>query len=472
MRIAIFSMTPLFENQVMGGSQQILEDVACHLGSLGHRITIYSTKRWDSITSFKWHPNVLVKPIFDFKQPYPNPYATKPYSIAAAINDLRNLITSSDRLYIHDSAFLFPYVYKDIPTVGSLPDVVYSETLLGSFTFAGCSLIVPSEHTRDVYLNTLGRFFPELRNRLSVIHNGFDFSLFKRTKLSNIFKYIPEDIFQHEFVILHPHRPEPSKGLDVTIQIVENLVKNHGIDNLITLIPLWIETEKNKNLQGYYRSMQKIIRSRNLEKYFYFHPWLPREVMPQYFSQGSVMFSFGTYVETFGNAVYEAIGCGTPVVVSNRGPHRTTLPDQFAEKVEPNDVNDISSKVEKILHQGLHFSNLQLDAFRKEFSIERMVNEYSRKILYATIKSPMKYVSESLTKATLLTLPSWIVRIGSDHIINEFNTEQHLDIALVSAVDSLQKHFTVEELESCIQGLTFDAVRRYMRNGWLVPVTN
>ena len=311
MKIAVFSMTPLFENQIMGGSQQVLKDITTHLGDLGHDVIIYATKRWDIKVPFKWHKKVTIYPVFNFKQPYPDPYATKPYFIASAISDLGTLIANSERLYLHDSAFPFPYVYRNIPTVGSLPDVVYSETLLGSFTFGGNNLIVPSEHTREVYLGTVGRFFPELADRLSVVHNGFDFNLFKNSKLNKLYRFIPKKVFDHEYVILHPHRPEPSKGLDVTINVVERLV-SQGFKNLITLVPLWIETDNNKDLQTYYLSMKKIIHDKGLDEHFYFHPWLDRSMMPEYFSAGSVMFSFGSYVETFGNAVYEAIGCGTP----------------------------------------------------------------------------------------------------------------------------------------------------------------
>lgn len=467
MKIAVFSMTPLFENQIMGGSQQVLKDITIHLGDLGHDVTIYSTKRWDTRLSFKWHKKVTISPVFDFKQPYPDPYATKPYSIASAISDLGMLIANSERLYLHDSAFPFPYVYKNIPTVGSLPDVVYSETLIGSFTFSGNNLIVPSEHTREVYLSTVGRFFPELADRLSVIHNGFDFDLFKNSKFNKLYRFIPKQVFQHEYVILHPHRPEPSKGLDITINVVERLV-GQGFKNLITLVPLWIETDNNIDLQTYYLSMRKIIHDKGLDEHFYFHPWLDRNLMPEYFSAGSVMFSFGSYVETFGNAVYEAIGCGTPVVVANRGPHRITLPNKFADKVEPDNIRNIALKVSRILREHRHFNKNQLSEFKSQFSIERMVDSYADKIIHAQVASPMRYIPEAIHSDTLLTLAPWIINVNH-RLINEFNVDEKFYTDFPKLVAVINRGATVSQILTQSKNLSMETIQSCIKNGWIVP---
>ncbi len=68
----------------------------------------------------------------------------------------------ADRFYIHDGEFVFPYVYHDKPTVVGLRDNVYPETIQGAFHFKGHTLIVISEYARQFFLQTVGRFFPEL----------------------------------------------------------------------------------------------------------------------------------------------------------------------------------------------------------------------------------------------------------------------------------------------------------------------
>ncbi len=299
------------------------------------------------------------------------------------------------------------------------------------------------------------------------MHNGFDFNLFKNSKLNKLYRSIPKKVLTHECVILHPHRPEPSKGLDITINVVERLV-DQGFKDLITLVPLWIETDNNKDLQTYYLSMRKIIHDKGLDEYFYFHPWLDRNLMPEYFSAGSVMFSFGSYVETFGNAVYEAIGCGTPVVVANRGPHRTTLPGQFADKVEPHDIQNIVSKVICILKEHRHFSNKQLSEYKNQFSIQRMVDDYTDKILHAEVASPMKYIPEAISSDTVLTLAPWIITVDGA-LINEFNVEEKFNQSFTEMVTAIEGGMTVNKVLARLQPLSMEIIQSYIRNGWIVP---
>jgi hypothetical protein len=84
----------------------------------------------------------------------------------------------ADRFYIHDGEFVFPYVYRGKPTVVGLRDNVYPETIQGAFHFEGHRLIVISEYARQFFLQTVGRFFPELPERLKVIRNSIDWEQF------------------------------------------------------------------------------------------------------------------------------------------------------------------------------------------------------------------------------------------------------------------------------------------------------
>lgn len=173
-RIVMFSMTPLFRDKSMGGAQKQLKKVALHLAETGHEVTILCTRRSDASEPFHWHERARVLPIFRFKQPFPEPYATPVYNIAAAVQDMGEHLAQADRYYSHDGGLIFPYVYQDIPAVVSLRSILFSETLQSGFLFQGDALILPSEHTRQAYLHTAGRFFAELAGRAHVIHNGFD----------------------------------------------------------------------------------------------------------------------------------------------------------------------------------------------------------------------------------------------------------------------------------------------------------
>ncbi|MEZ4516570.1 MAG: glycosyltransferase [Chloroflexota bacterium] len=82
-------------------------------------------------------------------------------------------------------------------------------------------------------------------------------------------------------------------------------------------------------VQAFYRQMEQEIAERGLQDYFVFHDWIPQHLMPQYYSLGQVTLSLGHFVESFGNAVYESLGCGTPTIAARVATHRELLPDDL-----------------------------------------------------------------------------------------------------------------------------------------------
>src|SRR5690606_15813848 len=120
---------------------------------------------------------------------------------------------------------LFPYIYQDIPTVVGLRDNVYPETLMGAYLFRGDTLVVISEYSQHFIEATVGRFFPDLGTRLKRINNGLDWGHFKPTAPNKIYDIIPRHIRENYKIILQPHRPEDSKGIWQTINMVEKLAQ-------------------------------------------------------------------------------------------------------------------------------------------------------------------------------------------------------------------------------------------------------
>ena len=96
MNILIASLNPLFPDKVLGGAQKQVRRIGLHLAELGHKVTILCTRRPDSMTPFSWQENLQVIPIFRFKQPFPEPYATPIYNIAAVIQDMGEYIAEAD----------------------------------------------------------------------------------------------------------------------------------------------------------------------------------------------------------------------------------------------------------------------------------------------------------------------------------------------------------------------------------------
>jgi len=449
MKIAMFSMTPLFENQSMGGAQKQLKKVALHLAQSGHEVTILCTRRSDALEPFRWHENLLVKPTFRFKQPFPEPYATPTYNIAAAIQDMGDVLAQSDVFYSHDGGLIFPYVYQDIPAVVSLRSIVFSETLQSGYLFQGDALILPSQHTANVWQYTAGRFFPGWEDRVHVINNGLDFEMYKPTQPGKILDVIPVDPSQQR-IVLYPHRPEAPKGILQTIAVVDVLVNRYGMDDLRVLVPQWIDTGHSADVRQFYVDLEADIERRGLAENFIFHGWISDDLMPEYLSLGNITFALGSYVETFGNVPYESMACGTPVFAANVGPYRDMLPTSVL--VDYDDVESAAARAAEILQNGEGVSVEITQWLHENFQQADMVQAYADVILNAQKLPPMPYKHEFMTPPFQLAPWCGVTKRGVYHDFRaEYNDARNLSHPA--------RAFSDEQ-------------KRWIEEGYLVPVHN
>ncbi|OGJ15393.1 hypothetical protein A3K73_08010 [Candidatus Pacearchaeota archaeon RBG_13_36_9] len=87
-KILVFSLGPVFKDYVHGGSQKILREVSLYLGERGNKIDIYCVERKDNYEIFSLGKNVTVYPKLKFKETFPLPYKTSPYSLWKVIETL------------------------------------------------------------------------------------------------------------------------------------------------------------------------------------------------------------------------------------------------------------------------------------------------------------------------------------------------------------------------------------------------
>lgn len=408
MRITMFSINPLYPNVITGGASKHLRSVAIHLGELGHHVRIMCTRIEGSDTRFLWHPNVEVYPVLPFKQPFPQPYAISGHDMAQVVQLMGDALHDADRFYVHDGELLFPFLSERVPTVVSLRDNVYPETLHGGFLFRGHRLILISEYSRKFVLATMGRFFPALRERIVVIHNGIDWDTFRPTPPRDILSVIPVDPTKHKIVI-HPHRPEESKGLLQTIAVADLLVHRCGWDTLRVLAPKWLESQNTPELLDFYARVQADIDRRGLTEHVIFHDWVPSALMPEYYAMGDVSLSLGSFAETFGNSVYESLGCGTPAVVARVTTHRELLPPDLIDTVDYADTEVAAALVDDILRTGRRTSQATLDYLRTHYGVQRQLDAYADVILNAEHSAPLIYRHPVLNDDTPFRLAPWCV---------------------------------------------------------------
>jgi glycosyltransferase involved in cell wall biosynthesis len=466
MKIVMFSITPLFPQHDMGGGQKHLRTIAHYLAGRGHDITILCTRRADTRTPFRWGERIEVLPILRFKQPFPSPYDTPAFNIANIVQDVAEQLEGANRFYIHDGEFLFPFVYKHVPTIVSLRDNVYPETTLGAFYFQGHRLIVISEYARQFFTATAGRFFPELPGRMRVIHNGIDWERFKPTPPGRILDLVPVDP-ERDLIVLHPHRPEESKGLRQTIAVVDRLVHTHRLTNVKVCVPLWLGLEQDPAIRATYDHARADIAARGLTSHFVFHPWVPVDLLPEYYSLGGVTLALGSFVESFGNAVYESLGCGTPSIVARISSHRELLPENLIDKVDYDDNEAAAALAAAILTDKRRTSQATLDYLHTHYRIDRQLEAYAEAIENAAVLEDLRFEYTPAGPHTHYWLAPWCY-VAKRGIYHDYRADYLEAPALQSLIAAHPDGFT--PVQAAAHGIDAAQIEDWRRDGYLVPV--
>lgn len=418
-KILIFSLGPVFKDYVHGGSQKVLREVSIHLGKQGNKVDIYCVEREDNKKPFKLSKNVQVFPILKFKQTFPSSYKTAPYNLWRIFEILDKQIKKHDIFYIHDADLNFYYLCNQkIPTIISLRDFLYPETLLGAFNFRRDKIIVNSLYILESLKYTIGNYLPKIKRRVELIENGINLNLFRKVKPKKIFNLIEGKINKKDKIILFPHRPDPSKGIYQSLNVINKLKFNKKLSNIKLLIPRYIDEEVTKDLENHYQNIIKRAKELGISKSIIFHKWVPYELMPEYYSLGDLTLSVGNFIEAFGSNVgLESLACGTPVVMSLVGAQRYTLPEGIVYKVPYGDQQNIVDISYNILTRKTNLNYTKMREFIKsKFSHNKMLKRYEKVIVDAKIMSPLKinFLNLNVNKDSLIVAPwAYLTKFGT-----------------------------------------------------------
>ncbi len=418
MKILMFSINPLFPNKVTGGASKHLFAIANHLGAKGHEVSIFCAKSENVPENFSWGETIKVSAVLPFNIPFPQPYAISGGDLAYLTESLSNALDNVDRFYIHDGEWLIPDVYETVPTVISFRDNIYPESVLGSFIGKGDEVICVSSYSGSIIEHTAGRFFPDLIDRLHIVNNGIDLRLFSPKDSVPLAKMLRIDTKQNA-ILLHPHRPEPGKGLPETIKVVDHLVHKKGLKNVKVLVPEWIDEMVSSRDAAFTQAMQEMIHDLGVDNYFIFVPWMPLERMPELYSLADVTLCLGNMVEAFGNVAYESLACGTPSIVTRVGVHRTMLPDDLIDKVHYGDIEDAVDRILAYLN-GREFSQARiLDALNSTMNFEQQVERYADLITQCQKRERLRYIAPKRSAEQEYILAPWCY-IDGNRLYHDF----------------------------------------------------
>lgn len=466
MKIAIFSVGPVFRDHMHGGSQKILREVAAHLGRAGHDVTVLCTSRSDNHEPFHLAPGVLVSPTLKFKETYPEPYYTAPYNLANVVVDVRRVAEGSDVLYLHDGELLYHFVYEDVPTVVSMRDFVYPDTLAGGLSFRRDLLVLNSEYVAGCVTDAFSSFRPSVAGRMRLIFNGVNLEHFRPSSTGRIRKLI--SLPEGAIPIIYPHRPDPRKGIYEALEAMAGLRRRLGTrgDRLRLLIPTWIDGKVSPKSKHVYQTVYDDVRARAAElgvsDLVIYHPWVSYDLMPEYYSLGRATLCLGNFVEACSNVSLEATACGSRCVVSRVASHRHLLPDDFASKVRYGDANASVDALEAAIGSPPD-ADAARDFIAARYSYERMLEGYEAALTGMAITPPLREeYAFSLNGDQFLKLPTWCdYRDGRCY--NDYHYGYDDDPDLLSLLGHNALPAKVSDITS--SGMSLAALERLLRSG-------
>ncbi|NLN70227.1 MAG: glycosyltransferase family 4 protein [Chloroflexi bacterium] len=455
MKIVAFSINPIFPDVITGGASKHLYHITRLLGQEGHAVKILCAQSQPHSTGFEWAKNVHVLPILPFHLPFPQPYAISGADLGLIVERISYHLQTADRFYIHDGEFLISDVYAHIPTVTSFRDNIYPESVLGTFVGKADDVICISQFSYDVIRSTAGRFYPGLQERMHLVNNGIDLEVFKLVDYSALaarLKVNPQD----DLILLHPHRPEPGKGLPETIKVVDRLVHQHGLQRVKVLIPEWIQSMVSGGEADFYQQMMTLMDELGVREHFVFIPWLAQEQMAALYSLGRATLCLGSFVETFGNVAYESLACGTPSIVAQVGVHRTLLPDHLIDKVDFGDTEGAVNRVLAILAGRRENHSDVLPYLQEHLNYHRQVSTYGEIITRSQKRQSLQFIPPQPAPDQLYSLAPWCFLTG-ERIYHDFRGEYFHDQALVALAresqsftqqEASQQHISAQEWEA------------------------
>ncbi|MEA4812084.1 MAG: glycosyltransferase family 4 protein [Anaerolineaceae bacterium] len=391
MKILCFSINPIFPEAVSGGASKHLMNITRHLASKGHLVRIICPEIPKQNNRFYLNDKLEIWPVLPFHQPFPEPYAVAPLSLAWIVEEVNRHLAWADRFYIHDGELLLPHLHTKVPTILSFRDNYYPESILSTFINQGDEVICVSPYSANIVKASAGRVLEGFEERIHMVLNGIDAKIFRPIpKAKNkLLSRLPFDASQHQ-ILLHPHRPDPKKGLGEAVEVLKYLISQKGMKSLKLVAPRWHESMSGSFEDAFFKSVEKYIQENSLSENIHFIDWLTQAEMPSFYSLGATTLCLGNIPEAFGNVAYESLACGTPSLVSRAGVHRSLLPDKLISKVDYGDVPSAAESVFSILQTKKRVPDADRRQIVSYFDLGTQLEAYEAIITCAAKRPPVQ----------------------------------------------------------------------------------
>lgn len=304
-----------------GGALKVAFGISKELVKKNHDVTVYTTDVYDSNSRLHYEKNPEIMDgikVYRFRN-ISNFLSRKNFSCAPLmLLSLKNRIRDFDIIHLHEyrsfqamfihhyaKKYYIPYVVQAhgavLPVfekqwIKKIFDILWGNKILKDSS----KLIAVSKVEKDQYL-TMG--IPE--NKIDVIPNGIDVSEYEILPEAGKFrkKY---GIKSDEKIILYLGRLHKRKGLDFLINGFSNLLDQYQDVKLVIAGPD----------DGFLNTLIKQIKKLKIEENILITGPLSKVEKIEAFVDADVLVYPGI-LEIFGLVPFEAIMCGTPVIVAN-----------------------------------------------------------------------------------------------------------------------------------------------------------
>jgi hypothetical protein len=181
-----------------------------------------------------------------------------------------------------------------------------------------------------------------------------------------------------------------------------------------------------------------------------------------------VTLSLGSFPESFGNAVYESMGCGTPSIAARISTHRELLPDHLIDKVDFDDAESAARIAAGIIQTGRRTSPETLEYLHNHYGIDQQLSRYAQVILNAEVAPPMQYQHRLIDDTTRFRLAPWCYVNDSGMVYHDFRTDYVSMGELTTLIASQPEGITFAQAEAA--GVNSAIIQDWLREGYLVPV--
>jgi glycosyltransferase involved in cell wall biosynthesis len=374
-RIAAISVAPLFPDQVIGGSQKILADLAVGLKSRGgHDIEIWCTGTDAHSGDFEIG-DVPVHPELKLSGSFPSTHQVSPHALAQTSDALRRAAEWANRVYLHADAVYLRHALEGKQIVRSIHDYVYEEALVSTLALPADTTVVPSEYLKRCIEATVALSGRTTIEPVLAIPNGIELPDLE----SEIASQLPDGIPPREdddLILLFPHRPEPTKGVREAISTAVSLQQARPENNVRLLMPSYPSNSNFDSAAGTSSEISNLIKELDATEIVELHGWLNPSQMPSYYAAGDVTLCLGSFIESFGLVPIESVAAGTPVVASMVGALREFSDIQGIMLVP---FGDVLASTHAVL-RSLATSESVLDSARamiaEKYPAEKMISEF------------------------------------------------------------------------------------------------